>query len=322
MRLPVLLLSAVILAACSSYDPPPPVVDAPSTQLQAALAALTVTAENGMFIGAGDVARCSQLANAVATGDIIRAVLAGNPRAVVFTAGDNAYEDGTPLEFTNCYDRAWGSFNASTTPAPGNHDYHTTGASGHFGYFDYCRVNPAAKARTYYSFDLAHWHIVSLNSNIPMAAGSAQIAWLDGDLEETSKPCILAFWHHPRFSSGRHGSQSFDAGRRTGALWDVLLRHKADLIVNGHDHNYERFARQNRNGTATADGIRQFVVGTGGAELRAMKSPKPNSEYRNNTHYGVLLLTLRPGSYEWVFMATDGSIPDRSTGAEKCHDGF
>lgn len=318
-RLPVLLLALVLVACSSSYVPPPLVVATPD-ELTAAVAPLTAGVEGGILIGAGDIARSSEFPNAKATGDIIRAVLATKPDAMVFTAGDNAYQDGTVSNFQMYYEPAWGSFNGSTVPVPGNHDYRTPGARPYFDYFDYYRANPDARTRTYYSFDLEGWHIVSLNSNIAMGARSAQVAWLDNDLANTSKRCILAIWHHPRFSSGRQGAQALDEGRRTGALWDTLLRYKADVIVNGHDHTYERFARQDTRGTPSASGIRQFVVGTGGAVLREFKSTKPNSEVRDNAHNGVLLLTLRPDSYEWAFIATDGVIYDRSAAPEACHD--
>jgi acid phosphatase type 7 len=311
-------LAATLLSACTGGGPSPRTVG---------LAADLVTddavnpgPDDALFLGAGDIARCSQLQNAIATGDLIRALIGKHPDAKVFTAGDNAYEDGTTTEFASCYEPAWGSFNDRTAPAPGNHDYHTPGAIPYFDYFELYRVDPVAKSRGYYSFDLKGWHIVSLNSNVPMDAGSSQVAWLDNDLASTQKRCILAFWHHPLFSSGRHGSQPNDPGRLTGDLWRTLEKYEADVIVNGHDHDYERFAPQDHTGAASASGIREFVVGTGGAELRRFSTVQPNSDHRDDRRHGILVLTLGPNHYTWAFLGTDGKAYDRSTGVLECHD--
>jgi acid phosphatase type 7 len=277
---------------------------------------------DALFLGAGDIARCSEIENAMATGNLIRALIGTYSGAKVFTAGDNAYNSGTVAQFRDCYEPAWGSFNDRTAPAPGNHDYRTADALPYFDYFDHYRSDPAAKARGYYSFDLKDWHIVSLNSNVPMNGGSPQVAWLDNDLRTTTKRCTLAVWHHPLFSNGdEHGGQSGDPGRRTGDLWKTLENHHADVIVNGHDHDYERFAPQDHSGTPSPGGIRQFVVGTGGADLRAFLSPPawPNSEHQELRH-GVLVLTLGPNSYKWAFLGTDGKALDHSSGAVECHD--
>ena len=274
-----------------------------------------------LFLGAGDIARCSQIGNAMATGDLIRALLGKYSQAKVFTAGDNAYESGTASQFRDCYDPAWGSFNDRTAPSPGNHEYRTAGARPYFDYFDYYRLDPAAKARGYYSFDWNEWHIVSLNSNIPMDASSPQVVWLDGDLRNARKRCILAFWHHPLFSNGdQHGANPGDLGRHTQELWRKLEHYRADVIVNGHDHDYERFAPQDHGGTPSPGGIRQFVAGTGGAEIRGFLSPPvaANSEHQELRH-GVLVLTLGKSSYKWAFLGTGGKAYDRSSGVTGCH---
>src|SRR5438128_3927666 len=189
-----------------------------------------ITAGDALVIGAGDIARCGdQLANARATAAIVQQF----PTATVITIGDNAYDRGRAEEFANCYDSTWGAFKSRTRPSPGNHEYYSNdNAAGYFAYF---------KVPEYYSFNLGNWHLVSLDSMIDMSASSDQVAWLRSDLAANSKPCILAYWHHPRFSSGIHGLQRNDPGRRTAVLWTVLAEHHATLILNGHDHDYERF---------------------------------------------------------------------------------
>lgn len=311
-----LLLAAALASACETGG-----WSRPAEQIQTDDA---INPGNGdaLFLGAGDIARCREIGNAMATGDLIRALIGKYPEAKVFTAGDNAYESGTASQFRDCYEPAWGSFNDRTAPSPGNHDYRTGGALPYFDYFDHYRSDPAAKVRGYYSFDLKDWHIVSLNSNIPMGAASQQVAWLDNDLRTTRKRCILAFWHHPLFSNGdEHGAETGDPGRRTGDLWKTLEAHHADVIVNGHDHDYERFAPQDHAGAPSVGGIRQFVVGTGGAELRGFLHPPawPNSEDQELRH-GVLVLTLSPSSYKWAFLGTDGKSYDHSSGVTECHD--
>lgn len=251
------------------------------------------------MVAAGDIARCGrQLANARATASIVQQF----PSATALTIGDNAYEAGRPEEFANCYDPTWGAFKARTHPSPGNHEYYSSKtAIGYFGYFH---------VPEYYSFEIGGWHLVSLDSMIDMTAGSPQVAWLEKDLNANRKPCILAYWHHPRFSSGVHGVQRHDPGRETAVLWHVLATHHAALIVNGHDHDYERFAPR--------DGIREIVVGTGGGDLRPFIRRLHGSEARDDHHYGVLLLTLHPMSYDWSFIGTDGVIHDQSISAVPC----
>jgi Calcineurin-like phosphoesterase len=262
---------------------------------------------DAILVGAGDIAQCGQsLTNAQRTGDVLRAI----PDAAVFAAGDDAYPDGSPTHFAQCYDPTWGSFKSRTYPAPGNHDHGTPNLAGYFGYF-----GPRAPAANY-SFDLGAWHVASLDSGEDGTAAefAAAAAWLERDLQSTSARCIAAFWHHPRFSSGVHGNNPGAA-----AVWRVLLHHHADVILNGHDHDYERFEPQNENGQASPDGLRQFVIGTGGGALRPFFRGRANSAARDNRHYGVLLLALHPASYEWAFVATDGQVLDRSSAAVECH---
>ena len=245
-----------------------------------------------VFVGAGDIANCSR------EQDEATAKLLDSIAGTVFTLGDNAYPDGTAAQFTNCYDPTWGRHKSRTKPAPGNHDYNTAGASGYYGYFGAAAGDPS---KGYYSYNLGAWHIIALNSEISQSAGSAQEQWLRADLAANPKTCTLAYWHKPRFSSGQHGNNS-----ASQPLWQALYEARADVILNGHDHTYERFAPQNPNGQADANGIREFVVGTGGAGLYPFPSIQPNSQVRNNTTYGVLKLTLHASSYDWQFIPIAG----------------
>ncbi|MDX1654512.1 MAG: metallophosphoesterase [Candidatus Competibacteraceae bacterium] len=255
---------------------------------------------------------------ALVTGNLVRAVLDAFPEARVFGLGGNAYDQGTEREYRQCYDAAWGSFNERTAPVPGNHDYRSAGAKPYFDYFD---DHPQARERGgYYSLDLENWHVVAINSHISMEEGSPQVEWLKADLRANDKACILACWHHPLFSFGRHGALPWSPGRDTEQLWEVLNRHGGDLIVNGHERFYERFRPQNRFGEATPRGMRQIIVGTGGARLQGVLRRRDNGVYLDNDHYGVLVLTLHPYSYEWAFLGTDGELHDASDGPVPCRD--
>jgi len=245
-----------------------------------------------VFVGAGDIANCSR------DQDEATAKLLDNISGTVFTLGDNVYPDGTAAQFSDCYAPTWGRHKSRTRPVPGNHDYHTSGASGYYNYFG---AAAGASGKGYYSYNLGAWHIIALNSEISQGAGSAQEQWLRSDLAANQSVCTLAYWHKPRFSSGQHGNNS-----ASQALWQALYDYKADVILNGHDHTYERFAPQNPNQQADSNGIREFVVGTGGAGLYPFPTIQPNSQVRNNTTYGVLKLTLHSTSYDWQFVPIAG----------------
>jgi len=258
-----------------------------------------------VLVGAGDIASCGL------TADSATAKVAAGIAGTVSTAGDNAYEGGTAAEFQDCYGPTWGAFRDRTNPAPGNHDYGTSGAGGYFGYFG-TRAGPVGTG--WYAYDLGAWRIYALNSNctkVSCAAGSEQEQWLPADLATSPRACVLAYWHHPRFSSGEHGN---DTG--VTPLWNALYEAGAEVIVNGHDHDYERFAPQSPGGAADpARGIRELVVGTGGASLRSFSTIRANSEVRNSTTYGVLKLTLSSGSYTWEFVpAGSGTFKDSGSG--------
>lgn len=268
--------------------------------------------EDPVLVGAGDIGVCGAGApdekTALLLDNIVTQATQASGSATVFTAGDNAYSTGTDAEFLNCYHPDWGRHKNITRPAPGNHDYDTTGASGYFNYFG-ALAGDAGKG--YFSYDLGNWHIVSLNSEV---LSSTQDQWLSADLAANTKPCTLAYWHKPRFSSGRHGNNS-----QVGGLWNALYQFNADVIVNGHDHNYERFSPQDPGGILdTTRGIREFVVGTGGAPLRRANKNKANSEVKNSNTFGVLKLTLHSNSYDWQFVPIAGGIfTDSGTG--NCH---
>jgi hypothetical protein len=258
-----------------------------------------------ILVGAGDIAVCGDPA------DEATALLLDGIAGTVFTTGDNAYEDGTAQEFSDCYDPAWGRHLARTRPSPGNHDYHTPGALGYYGYFGSSAGDPA---EGYYSYDLGAWHVVVVNSNIDVSANSTQLQWLAANLAAHPTVCSAAYWHHPRFSSGAHGN---DAGIED--LWQVLYDAGVDVVMNGHDHNYERFAPQTPTGALdTQGGIREFVVGTGGRSLRNFPSVAQHSEARDSDTHGVLMLSLYETRYEWEFIPVAGGV-FQDSGEAHCH---
>jgi len=264
-----------------------------------------------ILVGAGDIADCADLSGAEATAKL----LDGIP-GTVFTAGDNAYEGGTAEQFRRCYAITWGRHKSRTRPSPGNHEFHSGGATP---YFDYFGVNAGDPARGYYSYELGTWHIVVLNSECEQAggcrAGSPQETWLRQDLQAHPAACTLSYWHKPLFSSGaKHGN---DTAMKD--FWKDLYGARAAVVINGHDHDYERFAPQNPDGQPeAARGIREFVVGTGGKSHRPFATPLPTSEVRNSNAYGVLKLTLHARSYDWEFVPESGKA-FRDTGSDSCH---
>jgi acid phosphatase type 7 len=256
--------------------------------------------------GRGTPTECRQLATS--------RLLGTRRHRAVLAVGDLQYADGAYDKFRVSYARSWGRVKAITKPVPGNHEYETTNGDGYFRYFGK-RAGSAGKG--YYSFDVGSWHIVALNSNCGAVGGchqgSPQERWLRRDLAANRTRCTLAYWHQPRFSSGVHGSDSTYVD-----FWKALYSANADVVLNGHDHDYERFAPQDPRGALDrARGIRQFVVGTGGRSLRSFPRVEPNSEARDATTFGVLELTLRPAAYVWRFLPAVGSYTDR--GSAGCH---
>jgi hypothetical protein len=266
--------------------------------------------EPAILVGAGDIADCRDLSGAEATAKLLEQI-----PGTVMAVGDLAYPDGSKENF-QCYDKTWGRVRTRTRPAAGNHDFHAAGATPYFDYFGASAGDPKYG---YYSYELGSWHIVVLNSECQDVGGcdaaSRQVQWLRNDLAAHPAACTLAYWHKPLFSSGSaHGN---DAEMKP--LWQALYDANADVVINGHDHNYERFAPQNpEGGSDAARGIREFVVGTGGKSHRPVVLAKPNSESRNADAYGVLKLTLRAGAYDWQFIAEPGKTFVDS-GSGKCH---
>jgi hypothetical protein len=262
-----------------------------------------------VLVGAGDIADCA------AGGDEQTASLLDTIGGTVFTAGDNAYPNGTAAQFTDCYGPTWGRHLARTKPAAGNHDWETKDLAGYYGYFGTV-AHPAGTS--WYSYDLGSWHVIVLDADCEQvggcAADSKQGKWLADDLAGSKAKCTMAIWHQPRFSSGKeHGDDT-----AVSPFWEALYDAGADVVVNGHDHDYERFAPQDPDARADdARGLREFVVGTGGAELRDFTAPRPNSLVRAAHSYGVLRFVLHQSGYEWRFISTDGQFSD--SGAAACH---
>jgi hypothetical protein len=256
-----------------------------------------------VFVGAGDIGQCGT-GGPEATGKLLDTI-----GGTVFTAGDDAYFSGTAQEFRDCYDPGWGRFKSRTFPAPGNHEYGSPGAAPYFAYFG---ANAGPPGLGYYSHELGTaWHALSLNSNIAVDSASAQAAWLRMDLAASQTKCTIAVMHHPLFTSGPNGD---NPGMRD--FWRILYTAGVDVVVNGHDHLYERFAPQDPDGRPDpTNGIRQFTVGTGGASLYNFVTVRANSEVRIST-WGVLKFTLQTDSYEWQFIPVSGA-GDSGTGS--CH---
>jgi acid phosphatase type 7 len=290
----VALLAVLLAFGCAPERPPRP----PS---------------GNVIVAAGDIANCAS------EGDEATAKLVGSiDGATVLTLGDEAYPHGTAQDFRECYEPSWGQFKERTFPSPGNHEYETEGASAYFDYFGKVAGDPD---KGYYSYDLGAWHIVALNSNcgevLRCGRGSTQTEWLKEDLAANADEgeCTLAYMHHPRFSSGEeHGSTP-----KLEPLWEALYEAGADVVLSGHEHNYERFAPQDPNGKADPErGIREFVVGTGGKSHYPILEPIANSEVYDDETYGVLQLTLNPKSYEWQFIPVEGETFTDS-GSARCH---
>lgn len=266
------------------------------------------TSSDPVLVGAGDIAVCG------ATGDEATAQILDRIPGTVFTLGDNVSYNGAPEEFQTCFEESWGRHKARIRPVIGNHEYNTEGASGYFGYFGASAGDPA---QGYYSYDLGAWHVVVLNSELDTALDAPQTQWLREDLAAHPTLCTVAMVHRPLFSSGPHGHDG--TGEKMRLLWQVLYENNVELVLSGHDHNYERFAPQNPQGELDpARGIRQFVVGTGGAVPVPLGDNQPHSERRMVGPYGVLKLTLHESSYDWDFVSIAPLLfGDRGTG--ECH---
>ena len=245
-------------------------------------------------LAAGDIGRCDETVD-----EATAALVAQHPDAPVLALGDIAYHDGSTQNFAQCFDPSWGQFSARIHPVPGNHEYHQEGAGP---YFDYFGAGAGERGKGWYSFDVGAWHVVALNSNcgkVGCEAGSEQERWLRADLAANDARCTLAFWHHPRFSSGlEHGGTD-----SVEELWQALLDDGVELLLSGHEHLYERTAPLDADGQVDDDGgVRQFVAGTGGGNYYGLGARIPGSEAAFVDTPGVLSLTLRPDGYDWEFL--------------------
>lgn len=287
-----MLVVLLVAGACSSSDDDPVVV--PTTTVP-------TTVPDPVVLAAGDVASCFLQGD-----EHTAAVVARVPDATVLVPGDLAYDFGTAAEFRDCYGPSWGRFKDRTRPAPGNHEYASARAGPYFDYFG-AAAGPAGKG--WYSFELGSWHVVALNSNcgvVGCGPTSEQTRWFAADLAMSGARCTLAFWHHPRWSSGQHGSQL-----QVAPLWDAAAAGGVDVVLVGHDHDYERFG--------LIDGMRQFVVGTGGASRYSFRpAVAAGSEVRQYGAMGVLSLTLRAETYEWEFLNAETGAPFEERGTDLC----
>jgi len=281
---------------------------------------VTVSSQVVTLVGAGNIARCDRT-NDEATAAILDSIVKTIPGSLVFALGDNAAPGGTATSYASCYDPTWGRQKSRTYPLPGNHDYDSSAADGYFGYFlapgNAAYPGPGNRGEGYYSFDKGAWHIIMLNSFISMVAGSPQETWLRGDLTATTKQCVVAMFHKPRFYSTQ--DTTFFPTSSVKPLWNDLYAARAELIINAHMREYERFAPQDPAGAADpVNGIREFIVGTGGEGLDSpVTLVIANSEAHISGVYGVLKLTLGDGSYSWQFIPVAGQTTD--SGTDACH---
>ncbi|MET9468591.1 discoidin domain-containing protein [Streptomyces sp. NPDC006544] len=262
--------------------------------------------QTGAFtvVAAGDIAaQCTASDSGCAHPKTAALAQKINPKFYL-TMGDNQYDDARIADYRAYYDKTWGAFKDKTHPIPGNHEtYDPAGSLA--GYKSYFGAIAYPQGKSYYSFDEGNWHFIALDSN--SFDQKAQIDWLKADLAANGKQCIAAYWHHPLYSSGGHGNDPVSK-----PVWNILYGAKADLVLNGHDHHYERFAPQDPNGKATADGITEIVGGMGGAEPYEIENVQPNSQKRISGPYGVLKMDFTDSGYSWTYVDTDGKTQDTS----------
>lgn len=261
-----------------------------------------------VVLAAGDIAHCWK------SGDEATAALLDTLPGTVLTVGDNAYPNGAAADFANCYAPSWGRHKDRTRPTVGNHEYVTPGAAGYFGYFGAAAGDPK---QGWYSFDLGDWHLVALNSNCSKSGGcdpdDPQATWLRADLAANPAVCTLAYFHHPRWSSGEYGDND-----DMDTFWQIFDDAGVDVVLNGHEHVYERMRPLDADGNPDADGIRQFIIGTGGSSHGRFYTLNPASEVRDNSTFGVLELTLGAEDYMWRFVpVAGGTFSDSGSGS--CH---
>lgn len=260
----------------------------------------TTVAGSVVLVGAGDISTCDN------NNDEATAKLLDDIPGTVIVLGDNVYIDGTYSEFTDCYHPTWGRHKNRTRPVPGNHEYFTPEATGYFQYFN--------NVLSYYAYDLGEWRIYALNSEIDVSSTGAQVQWLKNDLAANPRLCVLAYWHRPLWSSRYEDGSDVTYQ----SLWKILHDGGAELVINGHIHNYERFKEMNAEGVAASPGLREIVAGTGGVNLDGYVTSLPTSEVRNASTYGVLKLILSPTHYSWQFIPVPGQTFN-DNGSTNCH---
>jgi hypothetical protein len=262
-----------------------------------------------VLLAAGDIANCEN------DFDEFTARVLDQEPGLIAALGDTVYQTGSDQNYAECYAPTWGRHKDRTRPAVGNHEYQTEGAAGYFNYFG---AAAGERGKGWYSYDYGAWHVVVLNSNcedeVSCQAESEQAQWLRADLAAHPARCTLAYWHHARFTSFE-----FKMDGRSAVFWQILYAAGADLVLNGHDHAFERYAPQTPDGALDpARGIRQITVWTGGRSLYPVENLWPNVEVRHNSTYGVLKLTLHAAAYEWEFIGAEGP-PFADSGRTDCH---
>lgn len=304
---PALLISSALLHGCGGSSPASPTTPTTIEQTSGVsgppVAPVPEAAPDEVFVGAGDIARCG-VGDPEATAKLLDHI-----PGTVFTLGDNVQDQGTPEEYTRCFDPTWGRHRSRMLPTVGNHDWNGGTGRPYFAYFG-PSAGPAGLG--YYATTLGSWDIISLNGEIPARAGSPQYEWLKHELAVSRATCTLTMWHEPLFTSGP--SEPADHMRD---IWRLLHQYRAELVLSGHNHMYERFAPQNADGRADPTGPRQFVVGTGGYSLYGRTRAAANSEVLDSDTWGVLKLTLKAGSYAWEFVPVAGKS-FRDSGSAAC----
>lgn len=297
---PVLATSLALLAAgCTGNSP------ARSGPQIAGTSATSPLREVGgpLVVAVGDIAcapgaeSTSTTCRQTATAKLVRAY---DP-TLLLTLGDQQYESGALSAYRSSYADAWGTLRSITRPVPGNHEYHSSGAAGYYAYFKGRQPGPPG----YYAFDVGRWRVYALNSNCDVIDCDRQNRWLDRDMSRNPRRCSAITMHYPRYSSAFHGSNT-----SVTPFWRTAVRHRADLALAGHDHDYERFRKMNASGSRSATGIASFVSGAGGKSLYPFRTAVPGSVVRFDKSFGVLALRLGKGRYAWEYRTIDGKVVD------------
>lgn len=300
------LLSFALFAGCGGSNPVSPASPTPSapgiSASSSPTAAIPEAAPDEVFVGAGDIAKCG-MGDAEATARLLDRI-----PGTVFTLGDNVQDTGSDAEYAECFEPTWGRHRSRMLTTLGNHDFFGGHGRPYFSYFG-ASAGPAGLG--YCATTLGAWQIISLNTEVAAGPGSAQFEWLKAQLAASPAACTLAMWHRPLFTSGPN-----DPAAYMRDIWRLLIEQGAELVLSGHNHQYERFALQDADGRPDPRGMRQFVVGTGGYPLYGRTRSVANSEVFHSDAWGVLKLTLKSASYAWEFIPVDGrSFRDSGTGA-------